>query len=120
MSQQACDDFFVKFCATPDLQLEYLYDVRAFQRNNNLERLGIELFEATVFSQVGAKHGYQFTPEEALQKCQAITTVGGFGIKGVKLDQRVLDVLAAGMLLTNQNNNYNNHNNPNNRLGKSL
>jgi hypothetical protein len=75
------------------------------------------LYEATALSKVGAKHGYQFTPEEALQKCQAISTPGGFDIKGVKLDQRVLDAVAAGvlmLLLTNQNNNAMNH------LGKRL
>ncbi|MEG3969634.1 Nif11 family protein [Microcoleus sp. T2B6] len=81
MSQQACTEFFAKVNADATLQQEV---------NTALEsKEGTEVANALVW--VGAKHGYEFTAEEAAQKYQEIiATATG------ELDEGALENVAGG------------------------
>jgi len=81
MSQQACTEFYAKVNADRTLQQEV---------TTALE--GKEGDEATnAFVWVGAKHGYEFTVEEAAQKYQEIIAAA----EG-ELDEEALDQVAGG------------------------
>jgi hypothetical protein len=102
MSQQACAEFFTKIQSNASLQQEFL---------KAIECEGV-MAEATAYAKLGAKYGYEFTAQQAVEKYQEIiaTAEGGLGIADEEeLDEEALKMVAGGslilgMLLTNQNN----------------
>ena len=81
MSQEACNQFFAKVNADAALQQEV-----------NTALSGKEGEEAaTAFVWVGAKHGYEFTAAEAIQKYQEIVNASG------ELEEEALDQVAGGL-----------------------
>jgi len=82
MSKQQCTEFYAKLNSDRTLQQEV---------NTALE--GKEGDEATnAFVWVGAKHGYEFTKEEAAQKYQEIIAKAE-----AELDDEALERVAGGM-----------------------
>ena len=81
MSQQVCTEFFAKVNTDTALQQEV---------NASLEgKEGMEAAQA--FAWVGAKHGYEFTAEEAAHKYQEI-----FAAADAELDEEALEKVAGG------------------------
>ena len=84
MSQQVCTEFFAKVNTDTALQQEV---------NASLEgKEGMEAAQA--FAWVGAKHGYEFTAEEAAHKYQEI-----FAAADAELDEEALEKVAGGYVL---------------------
>jgi len=86
MSQQACTEFYAKVNADPAIQEEVTTALEGKE--------GDEVANAFVW--VGAKHGYEFTKEEAAQKYQEIiATAEG------DLDEEALEQVAGGRFVRN-------------------
>ena len=86
MSQQVCAEFFAKVNTDTALQQEV---------NASLEgKEGMEAAQA--FAWVGAKHGYEFTAEEAAHKYQEIFAAADAELDEEALDEEALEKVAAG------------------------
>ena len=83
MSQQACTEFFAKINTDTALQQE----VDAALEGKD------DMAAATTFAEVGAKHGYEFTAQEAVHKHQEIAAAADG-----ELDEEALDNVAGGYL----------------------
>ena len=81
MSQEACNQFFTKVNADATLQQE----VSAAMEGKEGEEA------AKAFVWVGAKHGYEFTTAEAIQKYQEIVSAAE-----AELDEEALGQVAGG------------------------
>ena len=75
MSKQACAEFFAKVNADAALQQEVSTALEGKEGDE----------AANAFAWVGAKHGYEFTPEEAAQM-----------MAEAELDEEALDQVAGG------------------------
>lgn len=82
MSQQACAEFFAKVNANITLQQEVSTALEGKE--------GIEAANAFVW--VGAKHGYEYTAEEAVNQYQEIVMAA----TEAELDEEALDQVAGG------------------------
>lgn len=81
MTQQACADFFALINTNVALQQE----VGAALEDKE------DMAAATAFAEVAAKHGYQFTAQEAAQKQQEIIAAADG-----ELEEEALDNVAGG------------------------
>ncbi|OYD87637.1 hypothetical protein CDG77_28340 [Nostoc sp. 'Peltigera membranacea cyanobiont' 213] len=81
MSQQACAEFFTKINTDAALQQEVGAAVEGKE----------DMAASTAFAEVGAKHGYEFTSEDAAQKYQEILAAADG-----ELNEEALDNVAGG------------------------
>ncbi len=93
MSQQNCTEFFTKISADATLQQEFLKIIKG---------KGDITQAATNLVQMGTKHGYKFTEQEAIQKYQEIiATAQGelYPTSETELDDQALELVAGGSTL---------------------